>query len=80
MLQCPKRQLAPPHRPVRLVLLQLLEALTQLSSRHLFLLCTSDNEPALRFYARRGYRDSGLLPDLVKPGLHEAILWKRLIP
>ena len=49
-------------------------------SGHLFLLCTADNEAALRFYARRGYRDSGRLPDLVQPGLHEVILWKRLAP
>jgi ribosomal protein S18 acetylase RimI-like enzyme len=60
------------------LLLDEVERRTAERSRHLFLLCTADNEAALRFYDRRGYRDSGLLPDLVKPGLHEVILWKRL--
>ena len=62
------------------LLLDEVERRTALASRHLFLLCTADNDPALRFYARRGYRDSGLLPDLVRPGIHEVILWKRLAP
>ena len=62
------------------LLLDEVERRTARHSRHLFLLCTADNEPALRFYIRRGYRDSGLLPDLVKPGIDEVVLWKRLAP
>lgn len=60
------------------LLLGEVERRTAARSGHLFLLCTADNQGARRFYARRGYTEAGELPGLVRPGLDEVILWKRL--
>ncbi len=60
------------------LLLEAVERAVAVESGHLFLLVTRDNEAARRFYARRGYADVGPLPSLVKPGLDEVLMWKRL--
>jgi ribosomal protein S18 acetylase RimI-like enzyme len=46
--------------------------------RHMYLLCTTDNTGARRFYERHGYRHVGDLPGLVWPDLDEALYEKRL--
>jgi len=55
-----------------------LERLTSVHSRHLFLLVSHHNDGARRFYARRGYIEVGALPSLVRPDTDEVLLWKRL--
>lgn len=60
------------------LLMDEVERRTAESSRHLFLLVSSHNEGARRFYARRGYREAGALPALVRPDIDEVIMWKRL--
>lgn len=50
------------------------------ATSHLYLLATADNAAARRFYERHGYRYVGLLPELVRPGLDEALYHKRLRP
>jgi ribosomal protein S18 acetylase RimI-like enzyme len=47
-------------------------------SPNLFLLVTSDNDRARRFYAARGYAECGALPSLVREGIDEVLMWKRL--
>jgi RimJ/RimL family protein N-acetyltransferase len=47
-------------------------------ANHLYLLATTDNLGARRFYERHGYRHVGDLPDLVWPGLDEALYHKPL--
>jgi ribosomal protein S18 acetylase RimI-like enzyme len=47
-------------------------------SRHLFLLVSHFNDGARRFYARRGYREAGALPSLVREGIDEVVMWRRL--
>ena len=47
-------------------------------SRHLFLLVSGFNDGARRFYAARGYREVGAIPELVREGIDEILLWKRL--
>ena len=59
-------------------LLDEVEARTALESRHLFLLVSSFNQGARRFYERRGYLPVGELPGLVRPELDELLLWRRL--
>ena len=54
------------------------ERRTAEASRHLFLLVSSHNEGARRFYARRGYVETGTLPALVRADIDEVIMWKRL--
>ena len=56
------------------------EAEHQSSSRakHLYLLVTTDNAAARRFYERHGYRHVGDLPGLVWPDLDEALYYKTL--
>jgi GNAT superfamily N-acetyltransferase len=49
-------------------------------ARHLYLLATTDNHRARRFYARHGYRHVGDLPGLVWPDLDEALYHKPLLP
>jgi GNAT superfamily N-acetyltransferase len=51
---------------------------SRLSARHLYLLVTSDNLGARRFYERHGYRHVGDLPGLVWPDLDEALYHKPL--
>jgi ribosomal protein S18 acetylase RimI-like enzyme len=41
-------------------------------------LVTSDNVRARRFYERHGYRKVGELPELVHPGIDEALYHKAL--
>ena len=60
------------------VLLDEVERRVALASRRLFLLVSHFNEGARRFYARRGYRESGTLPSLVKEGIDEILLWRWL--
>ena len=45
---------------------------------HLYLLATTDNFAARRFYERHGYRHVGDLPGLVVPDLDEALYHKAL--
>lgn len=59
-------------------LLDEVERATSADSRHLFLLVSGFNDGARRFYARRGYREAGTLPSLVKEGIDEILMWKRL--
>jgi GNAT superfamily N-acetyltransferase len=47
-------------------------------ANHLYLLATTDNTGARRFYERRGYRHVGDLPGLVWPDLDEALYYKTL--
>ena len=47
-------------------------------ARHMYLLATTDNVGARRFYARHGYRHVGDLPGLVQPDLDEALYHKEL--
>jgi len=54
------------------------EQQSRASARHLYLLVTSDNLGARRFYERHGYRHVGDLPGLVWPDLDEALYHKPL--
>jgi ribosomal protein S18 acetylase RimI-like enzyme len=47
-------------------------------ANHLYLLVTTDNAAARRFYERHGYRHVGDLPGLVLPALDEALYHKAL--
>lgn len=47
-------------------------------ANHLYLLATTDNTRARRFYEARGYRHVGDLPGLVWPDLDEALYYKTL--
>ncbi len=47
-------------------------------ANHLYLLATTDNVGARRFYEHHGYRHVGDLPDLVRPGIDEALYHKPL--
>jgi ribosomal protein S18 acetylase RimI-like enzyme len=46
--------------------------------RHMFLLVSDFNADAQRFYARRGYVESGALRGLVRADVDERVYWKRL--
>lgn len=59
-------------------LLAEVERATAADSANLFLLCDAENAGARRFYRRAGYRESGSLPGLVRPGIDEILLWKAL--
>jgi GNAT superfamily N-acetyltransferase len=59
-------------------LLQAVEARACERANHLYLLATTDNLHARRFYERRGYRHVGDLPGLVCPDLDEALYHKML--
>jgi GNAT superfamily N-acetyltransferase len=54
------------------------ERVSRERARHLYLLVTTDNVAARRFYERRGYRHVGDLPGLVWPDLDEALYYKTL--
>jgi len=56
-------------------LLEQIEA-QHLSPAGIVLLTSSHNHSAQRFYETLGYQKVGLLPDYVKPGLHECIYFK----
>ena len=53
------------------------EEIVESGSRHLFLLVSDFNLDAQRFYERHGFVRSGLLPDLVIPGISEILYHKR---
>jgi ribosomal protein S18 acetylase RimI-like enzyme len=53
------------------------EAEARKNERHLFLLVTKDNDGARRFYARRGYVETGVLPGYVREGVDEVIAVRR---
>lgn len=59
-------------------LLRAAEARLSDGSNHLYLLVTRDNSGARRFYERHGYRHVGDLPELVLPGIDEALYHKAL--
>jgi GNAT superfamily N-acetyltransferase len=59
-------------------LLQALETHARQTANHCYLLTTTDNAAARRFYERHGYRHVGDLPGLVWPDLDEALYHKRL--
>jgi GNAT superfamily N-acetyltransferase len=59
-------------------LLRAAEAAAQRVSNHLYLLATTDNVGARRFYERHGDRHVGDLPGLVAPELDEALYHKAL--
>jgi GNAT superfamily N-acetyltransferase len=61
-------------------LLAAVEDASRARANHLYLLATSDNLGARRFYERHGYRHVGDLPGLVWRDLDEALYWKRLAP
>jgi GNAT superfamily N-acetyltransferase len=48
-------------------------------ANHLYLLATTDNHRARRFYAHHGYRHVGDLPGLMWPDLDEALYHKPLL-
>lgn len=54
------------------------EKQTRACSSRMFLLVSSFNEQAQRFYEAMGYNRAGLLEDLVVPGIDELIYWKQL--
>ncbi len=59
-------------------LLHAAEATARERANHLYLLCTTDNTAARRFYERHGYRHIGDLPGLVWPDLDESLYHKPL--
>jgi GNAT superfamily N-acetyltransferase len=59
-------------------LLNAVEVLAHERANHLYLLATTDNVAARRFYEQRGYRHVGDLPGLVLPALDEALYHKAL--
>ena len=59
-------------------LLAAVEARAQEQANHLYLLVTTENSGARRFYERHGYRCVGNLPGLVWPDLDEALYYKTL--
>ena len=61
-------------------LLAAVEDAARLRGNHLYLLATTDNVAARRFYERHGYRHVGDLPGLVLPDLDEALYHKPLRP
>ncbi len=71
---------ATPGQGVGARLLLAAEAAARERANHFYLLATSDNRGARRFYERHGYRHVGDLPGLVWPGLDEALYHKPLRP
>ena len=61
-------------------LLTAVEDRARARANHLYLLVTTDNAAARRFYERHGYRHIGDLPALVWPDLDEALYHKGLRP
>ena len=54
------------------------ESRARQQANHVYLLATTDNTGARRFYERHGYRHVGDLPGLVWPDLDEALYYKTL--
>jgi GNAT superfamily N-acetyltransferase len=69
---------AAPGRGLGAQLLAAAEAAVRPRANHLYLLATTDNVDARRFYERHGYRHVGDLPGLVWPDLDEALYHKAL--
>ena len=61
-------------------LLAAAEDASRIRANHLYLLATTDNRGARRFYVRHGYRHVGDLPGLVRADLDEAFYHKALRP
>ena len=61
-------------------LLEAVERSTKNSSRFLFLLVSVHNEAARRFYSSHGYQEGGVLAGLVREGLDEVLMWRKLLP
>ena len=59
-------------------LMEAVESQARERANHLYLLATTDNTGARRFYEARGYRHVGDLPGLVMPHLDEALYYKTL--
>jgi ribosomal protein S18 acetylase RimI-like enzyme len=47
-------------------------------TKHLFVMTTSTNKGAKKFYAGLGFKSVGIIRDYVLPGTHELLLVKRL--
>ena len=43
---------------------------------NVFLLCSTTNEKAIKFYQKNGYKKIGKVENFVDKGLHEYIFWK----
>jgi ribosomal protein S18 acetylase RimI-like enzyme len=69
---------AQPGRGVGSALLRAAEAASQERANHLYLLVTTDNLHARRFYEGHGYRYIGEFSGLVWPDLNEALYHKPL--
>ena len=59
-------------------ILDWIEAQTRTASHNVWVLVSSFNSSARRFYARQGYREIGTLSDFVQPGYDEILLRKVL--
>jgi GNAT superfamily N-acetyltransferase len=59
-------------------LLTAVEDRARARANHIYLLATTDNTAARRFYERHGYRHIGDLPGLVRPEVDEALYHKPL--
>jgi GNAT superfamily N-acetyltransferase len=57
-------------------LMDAVESYARERANHLYLLATTDNTRARRFYEARGFRHVGDLPGLVLPELDEALYYK----
>jgi ribosomal protein S18 acetylase RimI-like enzyme len=58
-------------------LLRFIEDLTLESGLpNVFLITTTSNEKAIKFYEKNGYKKIGRIPDFIKPGMDEFIFWK----
>jgi len=59
-------------------LLAAYEAEVARGAAHAFLLVSDFNQPAQRFYERKGWSRVGAIPKLVLPDVDELVYWKRL--
>src|ERR1051326_4066643 len=59
-------------------LMEAVEVRAREHANHVYLLVTTDNSGARRFYERHGYRHVGDLPGLVWPDLDEALYYKTM--
>ena len=67
-------------RGIGSLLMERVECAASAHGDDLFLLVTSTNVAAQRFYARRGFTPVGRLHDYVVPGVDELLMRKRLAP
>lgn len=61
-----------------LLLAELQERARLSGHANLWTSATDSNEGALRFYRRHGFEEAGVLPDLLRPGVDEILLRRRL--